>query len=182
MPLIHRLQLRNEATSWTYTPPTHEYAEIDGVYEEIEFSNDVVQFTEPLSELYEKIFFESSVQLDAGVCDLLAGVKLSDLGHCRDVQLPPDAEDVDLSMRVTFNLDDQVDEDLDSDEDASYHRRQTNSDCTLLSRRISCVSILSGKRTSRRDRVVPKLSSLCTTILANNVINYSIAVTNRLIK
>lgn len=175
MPIIQRLELRNEATSWipansTKAVESDDDAEDEGVYEEIEFSNDVVvKEQRTILELYESIFFENSIELDQDACDLLAGCKLSDLGN-GIVEEETSSSLYDFGMRVTFNLGDEAsDEQPDSDGEGSYRKRQTSLDGALMMRRTSCVSILSVKKDYRRNRQVPTLSSLCTTVLANNV-------------
>lgn len=172
MPIIQRLELRNEATSWisansAKAVESDDDAEDEGLYEEIEFSNHVVFKEQTILELYESIFFDNLTQLDQDACDILAGSKLSDLGN---VEEEVSSVLYDFGMKVTFNLaDETLDEQPDSDGEGSYRRRQTSLDGTLMTRRTSCVSILSVKEGYRRNRQVPKLSSLCATVLANNV-------------
>lgn len=152
----------------------------EGIYDYVEFKTPY-QINRP-PRLYDRIFSDDATQniINNSYCliDSYSGLKLEDLGmrgRHRDEENGNVYRGLDLSMRVTFNLDHERDNgrrhsDNSSDEDAPYQRRQSKNGERSPKRNNSCVSILSVKKALRWIRTVPTLSSLCTTVLAHNVI------------
>lgn len=180
---VNKFSDKNGSQSDVSNSDSYETIEDDeeGIYDYVDFKTPC-QINRP-PRLYDRIFSDDRSQniINSSYCivDNYSGLKLEDLGmrgRHQDEENRNIYGGLDLSMRVTFNLDHERDNgrrnssDNSSDEDAPYQRRQSKNGERSPKRNNSCVSILSVKKALRWIRTVPTLSSLCTTVLAHNVI------------